>query len=299
MEQTIFNLEQLDEKATTIPFELLSQSIRHEGKYGSALETKPVQIWNLISDIREGLDKNDVNHQLQDIFIQKRSSAALLNDADRNAGFNRYNAPISKWKFDKVIGHITMPNISSPGVNAHIGLTLNEQGLTIAYGMNVHVCQNFNVMGGSIIRTYTYNGQPGLPWDTAKVIINGWTKNLEQLFKVQSDIMHNMENTAIKDERTIQKIVGILYQNAIRQAYFRGPETPFDTHSLSQFVQEMLRQRKEEERLGNVWDLYNWGTSVMKPGIVDIGDISNVSNGYCNFLCNEFGIPVQDVKELV
>lgn len=300
MEQnTVFSLEQVEEKAMPISFEMLSQSIRHEGKHGNALETKPVQIWNLIDDVQETLAKNDMNYDLKEIFIQKRSSAALLNDADRNVGYNRYNAPINKWKFDKVIAHITMPGISSPGTNAHIGLTLNEQGLTVAYGMNVHVCQNFNVMGGSIIRTYTFNGQQGTPWDMAKTIINSWTRNLEQLFKIHTNIMNNMKEKEIKDERTIQKIVGVLYQNAIRQSYFRGPETPFDTHSLSQFVQEMLRQRKEEERIANVWDLYNWGTSVMKPGMVDIGDIANVSNAYSNFLCNEFAIPVEDVKELV
>lgn len=298
-ENTIFSLEEVQEKAVTIPFGLLSQSIRHEGKYGNSLETKPVQIWNLVDDMKNNLNKNEINYVLGDIFIQKRSSAALLNDSDRNAGYNRYNAPISKWKFDKVIAHITIPNITKPGVNAHIALTLNEQGLTIAYGMNVHVCSNFSVMGGSVLRTYTYNGQHGTGWDTIQIFLNLWTKNLEQLFKIQSGIMENMQNTTIKDERTVQKIVGILYQNAIRQAYFRGAETPFDTHSLSQFVQEMLRQRKEEEKIGNVWDLYNWGTSVMKPGIVDIGEISNVSHGYCNFLCNEFGIPVEDIKELV
>ena len=290
------SLEQVDEKATTIPLELLSQSIRHEGKYGNALETKPVQIWNLIDNVRNILEKASMNYSLDDIYVQKRSSAAMLNDADRNAGFNKYHAPISRWKFDKVITSFNMPNISQAGRNAKIGLTLNENGMVVAYGMNVHVCQNFSVLGGTILRTYSFDKTPASPWEFVKMKVSEWTQNLDQLFRVQNEIASRMQEKEVNDERTIQKVVGILYQNAIRQAYFRGEHTPFDTSSLSQFVQEMIRQRKEEEKIANVWELYNWGTSVMKPGIVDISDISNTSDSYAKFLMKEFAIDVKDLS---
>ena len=296
MENQILNLESATERATTISLDMLSQSIRQEGKYGDALSTKPVQIWNLVSDVQEMLDKSNINGSLGDIYIQKRSSAALLNDFDRNAGYNKFNAPINRWKFEKAITSINVPNISNAGTNAKIGITLNEQGLSVAYGMNVHVCSNFSVMGGTLLRTYTFNKQPGLEWSHMKRLLSDWTSRLDQIFGVQSEIMHNMIEKEVKDERTVNKIVGTLYQDAIRQAYFNGDHTPFDTHALSQFVQEMIKQRKEEEKIGNVWDLYNWGTSVMKPNVVDIADISNISSSYADFLCKEFTIDIPTIE---
>jgi hypothetical protein len=295
----VFSLEKVDDKATTIPFELLCRSIRQEGKFGKTLDTKPVQVWSLIRNIQGMIEQGEKNYQMEDLYIQKRSSAAYLNDEDRNAGFSKFNAPINRWKFDKVIGAINLPNISSPGVNAKIAVTLNDLGLMIAFGMNVHVCNNFSVLGGTVLRTFTYNGQPGLSWELVEHRLRGWINSLQQLFSVQSEIMNGMINTPVRDERTIQKIVGILYQKAIEQAYFRGDPTPFDTHGLSQFVQEMIKQRKEEEKLGNVWDLYNWGTSIMKPGIIDIGDIANVSNLYADFLLQEFKISAPSIEDAV
>ena len=295
MENQILNLEKLEDRATTIPFELLSQSIRQEGKLGNILETKPLQIWNLIDHIKNDLVGANINFVPDNIYIQKKSSAALLNDVDRSLGYNRYNAPVNKWKFDKVIAGIDIPNIGSAGVNAKIGITLNDDGIAVAYGMNVHVCQNFNVMGGTVMRTYTFNRVPGVNWEVMKNMLKTWARNLDQIFKVQSETMLRMQEKEIKDERTIQRVIGTLYTNAIKQAYFKGDYTPFDTHALSQFVQEMVKARKEEEKISTVWDLYNWGTSVMKPNIIDTGEISNVSNAYSQFLCEDFKIEVPEL----
>ena len=192
MENQILDLQSVEERAVTLPYDMLSQSIRHEGKYGNALETKPVQIWNLISDVSELLEKVNINHQREDIYIQKRSSAALLNDADKNAGFNKYYAPINRWRFDKVITSLRMPNIERPGANARIALTLNDFGLSVAFGMHISVCTNFSVLGGTLLRTYSFNREPGLSWDTMKMKMKSWTQSLEQLFTIQAGIMNNM-----------------------------------------------------------------------------------------------------------
>lgn len=294
----ILDLKEETEKATEISLDLLRHSIRHEGKYGDTLETKPVQIWNLVDEVTENLDKAGIIFQPGKVFIQKRHSAAMLNDSDRDAGFNKLYAPINRWKFEKVITDLSIPNIGGEGHNAHVALTLNEKGIVVAYGMNIHVCTNFNVMGGAILRTYTHGNQKGTPWQAVRSIISNWSTNLEQVYNIQRELMQEFMNKEVRDERTIQKIIGVLYTNAIKNAYFKkdvGLVTPFDTGELSMFVQTMINQRKEEEKIGNVWDLYNWGTSIMKPNSMDIGEIANNSSIFSSFLCDQFGIPEPNV----
>lgn len=290
----IFTIE--DEKTKVISLNQLSSSIRIEGKYGDKLATKPVQIWRLITKLQEILSNTGLNYTLDNIYVQKRSSAAFLNDQEKDLGYDKYNAPINRWRFDKAITAIKVNNIKNSEGNPSIAITLNEDGLVVAYGMNVSICSNFSIMGANtILRTYKFSDTPGMPWELMKMKIEKWTTEIEPIFALQTEVMENMKNTEIKDITVTDRVIGDLYQKAILQAYFKGDATPFDTHSLSQFVQESLKQRRQEERFGtieNVWDLYNWGTSVMKPSLIDIGEIANNSHLFSNYLCNEFGIPV-------
>lgn len=295
-----------NDKTQEISKDLLSSSIRHEGKYGKSLDTKPIQAWAMIDLITGILESNEVMYKADPIHVQRRASGTYLSDEDRVKGYTKTMAPIEKWKFDKIINLIQLPNIfegDDEGVgfarNATIGVTLNEFGLSVAFGMNVHECVNFNVYGGTILRTYSYGGQQGLQWELMKFKLNDWIKKLDQIWKLQNSISEGFQRATLPEgDHVIHEVIGGLYTHALSAAYFQGAETPFNTHELSEFVQKVIRQRKMEEQIGNVWDLYNWGTSIMKPGSMDIGEIANNSNLWADYLVNYFGIPVEDATIL-
>ncbi len=293
------------DKTQIITRDLLSKSIRHEGKYGKMLDTKPIQVWAMLDLIAGILNGNDVNFKEDPVHVQRRASGTYLNDSDRNNGYTKSIAPIEKWKFDKVINLIQLPNIyegDNEGVgfarNATIGVTLNDLGLSVAFGMNVHECSNFNVYGGTILRTYSYQNKPGMQWELMKIKINDWIGKLDQIWQIQNTIASSFQETELKQNHVIEEVVGELYINALKSAYFQGSETPFNTHELSEFVQKVIQQRKDEEQIGNVWDLYNWGTSIMKPGSMDIGEIANNSNLWADHLAEYFNIPYEDATIL-
>jgi len=246
------------------------------------------------------IEDSGFNYDEKPIYVQNNSSKAYLTDEDKAAGFNQKVAPINRWRFDKIISTIQLPAIvedSEEGVgnarNAAIGLTLNKEGLTVAFGMNVWACKNFNVMGGTILRSYTAGGREATPWELMEHKLKTWIGDLDQIWTVQNEIMHIMKNREIpNNDGIVEELIGNLYLGAIKQAYFRGPEVPFNTHELSDFVQETLKQKKEQDILSNIWDLYNWGTSIMRPGRVDIGEISNNSNMWSDYLIGEFDLQV-------
>lgn len=290
------------EKTQNISMDLLSKSIRHEGKHGRELETKPVQVWTLMLLIMEMLEQNEINYIQDPIHVQNRSSNTYLSDADKAIGYTRTLAPIEKWKFDKVINLIQLPNIyedQNEGIvyarNAVIGVTLNDYGLNVAFGMNVHECVNFNVYGGTILRTYCQGGNQGMNWDSMKIKMKSWIRNLNQIWTVQNDIMKTMQGFELpKNYPVIQEVIGDLYVKALRAAYYKGEITPFNTHELSDFTQKIIKANRDQDQLGTVWDLYNWGTSIMKPGQMDIGEIAANSNLWAGYLSNRFELDIPE-----
>ena len=289
-----------ENKVQTIPFTALASSIRRDpGLVG--IRSVPTQFWTMYSIITSTHAENNINFTEGEFHVQQNSSKAYLTDIEKADGFDSKYAPIDRWRHDKVINLIQIPGISAgTGVdirNAAIGLTINKEGLSIAFGMNVHECSNFNVLGGTILRTYSYdNGRSGeTPWELLMHKLGKWVKGLNQIWNVQNEIMENMKDLQLpQHESVVEEIIGDLYIRAIKQAYFKGGVTPFDTHELSNFTKEMLQARKAEERLANVWDIYSWGTSIMKPGTVDIGEIANNSNLWADYLMDRFAMEVPE-----
>lgn len=277
----------------------ISRSIRREsGLVG--IRQVPVQFWELYAILMTLLTDSDVNYVIGDIHVQSGSSKAYLTDTEKNAGYTSKLAPVDRWRHDKAISVIQLPNILESDQilrNAAVGLTINKEGVLVAFGMNLHECDNFNVLGGQVIRSYSYGNSDATPWEVMKVKLVEWVKNLKQLWKVQNKVMNRMQGHNLPaDIPIIEELIGDLYLKAIRQAYFKGGFTPFDTHELSNFAQEMIKSSRSQERLATLWDIYNWGTSIMKPGIVDIGEIANNSNMWANYLLEKYELSVPEAE---
>lgn len=290
-----------EDKTQTINRDMLQMSIRRESGL-AGIRDIPVQYWTLYQILLSTLEENNLNYTEQDIIVQSNSSRAYLTDIEKAAGFDNKRAPVNRWRFDKIISTIQLPNIfagsGEPAENMRnsaIGLTVNKEGIMVSFGMNLHVCSNFNVMGGTQLRSYKFGNNEALAWELMLHKIKGWIANINQIWTVQNNIMKQMKEFVLPvDIAIVEELVGDLYLAAIKQAYFKGGYTPFDTHELSNFVKEMIQSRRAEERLATVWDVYNWGTSIMKPGIVDIGEIANNSGMWSEYLLNRFEMHVPE-----
>lgn len=287
-----------ENKTQVIPYDALKSSIRRDpGLVG--IRAVPTQFWTMYTILTSMLAENNVNFTEGDFHVQWNSSKAYLTDAEKADGYDAKKAPVDRWRHDKVITMLQIPGIvagrDNEIRNSAIGLTLNKEGLAVAFGMNVHECENFNVLGGTVLRTYNYGNDEGLQWELLVHKLRTWIGGLNQIWKVQNEIMDTMKEYQIhSDIPIVEEIIGDLYIRAIKQAYYKGDITPFDTHELSNFTKEMIQARRTEDRLANVWDIYNWGTSIMKPGIVDIGEIANNSNLWASYLMSKFEMNLQE-----
>ena len=293
-QQQFFGFDK-DENVKNILLRDLAKTVRVEGKFGRMLQTRPVQSWTLISTVMSFLEKEEINHHVKNIYVQKKSSYPRINDSDKVLGYNRENCPLQKWEFDKIMTAIDIPNLGNDLATGSIAISFDDRGMTLAFGMNVHVCSNFSILGGNVMRTFKQGGREAMSWESMRAILAEWIRERQQIIGVEMEIMKRMMDRKIQDETVISRVVGDLYQKAIDQAYFSKQFAPFDTHGMSQFVQEMFKQRKQQDTIGSVWDLYNWGTEILKPGKVDTSDIIESSKTYADYLCLEFGIEREDL----
>jgi hypothetical protein len=284
-----------DESTKTIPLTMLEQSIRVEGKHGRVLATRPVQSWTVVAFILGLLEAQEVNYNLESLYVQKRNSFPMLTDDEKKLGYDRSNCPIRKWMFDKVLATIQIPNLGNDLVCARIGMRFSEEGIETAFGLNVRTCSNFAIMGGSLLHTFKQNGREGQSWESIEYQLKEWTASLDQKMKVEMDIMARMQNAPIS-AGALEFTIGDLYRKAIDQAYISKQPAPFDTAGMSNFVQKMLMKKKDVGAhefnrpvdLNTVWDLYNYGTSVMKPEIMDIAGIQSSSALFAEYLLESF-----------
>lgn len=289
-----------DQNVKEVTINQLKQSIRVEGKHGRVLTTRPVQSWDVLLYIMGLMTQAEVNHTMEHIYVQKRNSYPMINDVDKKElGYSRENCPINKWMFDKIACSFLVPNVGNDLVSARIGMSFNDEGIQIAFGMNVKVCSNFAIMGGQIMSTFKRGSNESLSWQSIEITLKDWIRSLDQKMKVEMELMKRMIETPIEEPEVIDRVIGSLYKRAIDQAYGSKALAPFDTAGMSQFTQNILKSYdykvgdhdfNAQMGIHNVWDLYNYGTNVMKPGMVDIAEIQSSSFLFADHLFNEFEI---------
>lgn len=277
---------QAEDTVKTIGLTDLEKSIRVEGKFGKLLQTRPIQSWELMTMIMTLFAEHNINYTQDVIYVQKKNSHIMINEIERQLKYSKESCPVNRWLFDKILTKWTVPFVGETLDKVGIAMGFNENGIELAFGTHVHVCSNFNILGGNVMRTYTHNGKPGDQFELIKMKLKEWMQGWTQLVHVETTVMNEMKNFVIKDREIILNTIGKLYVRAINQAYGTKNSAPFDTHGMSQIVQNYVNL-KNPVIIENAWDLYNWGTNIMKPGTVDLAEINNNSEMFANFVLED------------
>lgn len=282
MTNEIFSFEK-GEKVANVPMSVLQESVQVKAaNSNNPGPTRPLQSWELIIAIQEMLDKQGITHSLDPIWVEKRSAARILTK-EEEADFNETNTPANKWLFDHVVTRINMP--VDEGMNPSIGISFNRKGIQVVWGTNVMVCQNMCVFGDNMISTYGFDKTP---FGKQMQLLEFWTQKMQERFDNDRQIIHGMQSTGLTPLQ-VTTLIGDLYQRAIEKAYVAKSKviSPINTATLSQITQEVIVKQDE---VATVWDLYNIGTNVIKPGHYNLEDVFPVNQQWSNYLLKEFSL---------
>jgi hypothetical protein len=256
----VFKFEDKRAKIATIDLDMLSKS----GSLRSATSnvpgpTRPLQSWELIRNIIEIANSNTPSCELAPIWVERKNALRLTTEEEETElGIDETNTPINKWVFNHVLTQINInPEKAVKGYNPSIAVSFNQHGIQVVWGLNVHVCSNLSIFGENRISTY---GPDRTPFNKQMDLLSYWMQNINQKFEEDLAIKESMTKTKLAPSQ-INEMIGDLYKLAIDKAYNKGKYAPFNTSILSNIVRNI-----ETENISNVWDFYNVGTNVIKPG---------------------------------
>lgn len=283
-----------DKKVETIDRDLLSKSNMVLDNKDRPYKTRPVQTWQLLDDMEQIIREQGINYSLDPIYVQANSSKRILTQ-DEKAIYTAENTPIGKWVFNDMITRFHLPHAEDEtgqtGRNIGIAVCFHKKGITMSWGLNENICENFSILTRSTLQTFGSDDRKK-DYDMIKLQVADWLRHFEDKRALELEMMDKMKNTVIEGGYALDKLIGKLYRKAVDQAYGSKSIAPFTINSMSNFVQEIDCRRTESvlQEDPNLYEVYNFGTSVMKPGMVDMGDIIEVSSLFAEFLLKEFNL---------
>ena len=282
--ETIYKLEG-EGKASVISLDLLRESQLIRMQNGRDMVTRPIQSWELIDRIGHMLGEKGVPNSLDPIYVQKSESQQILTAAERGI-YTAETTPINRWLFNQLITRINIFPEKEGETNTAIALSFNKNGLLLAFGENVRICQNMSVFGNNLMTTY---GNNKVPFDKMMEVLNHWIETLEEKITWDLNMINGMKSIGIRDGRELERIMGNLYLRSVKQAY-GNHVAPFSMTQMSLFAQEINRRFEDDSRLGTVWDLYNVGTNLYRPSDVDMVNIFHSPKIWYDVLTEEYPV---------
>lgn len=282
---TVFQFKDDNKRVGVINYELLKHSKMILDSKGNPLRTRPVQSWELIEDVMEEAEKRNLNYIFDGVIVDKNSATKPMTREEKKV-YENDNTPIKYWVFNDLITRMIFPTTGDDGNDGSIAIAFNDYGIQVAFGLNTRICSNMSILGGKILRTYS---QKKLHYPEILNMIIGWMDNLESVVAVEMEIMHILnQHTIWADSETIHEydermdnLIGKLYRFAVMQNYFdKKTDAPLNQSNVSKFCQSAISKKEEhiEKGMFSAWDLFNIGTSIIRPGNVDSKNI--IDNSY-------------------
>ena len=309
----IFKFEE-EETVKDISLGLLEQSLMIRDAKGQPPKNRPIQTWELIQEIETLCTEAKLNVSVEHIYVTRAGSNPIINRGEKELYKNGDNIPIEKWLFSRVAMQMFIHHKEDLDSKTAIVFSYHDKGLQIAMGQHVHVCSNMCIFGDNTMYTF---GPDRMPFDKIMDVLKGWIGDFEKKRAEDLQMIEQMRNFVLDDsnlEDFFDAMVGRLYRNAIAQAYHKGTEGVFNVSQCSSFVQHFENEWKnkcEEFRQAvengedspkdpvrfcmTLWEIYNWGTQVIKPEGNDISMIYDTIAKWGTFIAKFSGFNMEKI----
>ncbi|HMA68766.1 MAG TPA: hypothetical protein VKN74_02765 [Candidatus Mcinerneyibacterium sp.] len=279
MEQRVLDFK---EKIEKLSLDELKSSIQAREISGYS-RTLPVEHFQLWEDILETLDKKNIQYDVQHICAAGGKNARRIKRVEEQIGKDTLGAT---W-LQKLIGKIIIKDLANDESSASLGIAFHDKGIQVSYGQNIIVCNNFSIMNASNTVT-TFGKNSFNNYGNFLQVINAWITEHEKLRKSDLDTIETMKTISIDEHNVMPSIIGKLQMKAVEATYLKGKTAPFNIGQVSTFTKNYLESKSDNVK--NLWELYNHGTNIMKPEIVDISTLQPQIIQFTNFINEEFSV---------
>ena len=278
-ENTPFAFSEAKKRVGSISMNYLRNSSMILDSKGNPLRTRPVQSWELLDDFKEALQENEINFIPDRIYVDRNSSTKRMTRDERQK-YSEGDAPIKYWVFNDLITRFVFPDHGDDGNKGCVAVAFNSNGIQVSFGLHVNICSNLDILSGNILQTY---GQKKMSYGDILGEVKSWFSTIEQKVKVEMDIMNMLQDYSVWNvgsqksyEEVENSIIGKVYRDAVIQNYGDSKDVAaINQHNASRFCQELIKQGDNYQEKGEftAWDLYNVGTSIIRPGNLDTKNV--------------------------
>ena len=300
--EKIFRFEE-EENVKDISLELLSQSLMITDAAGRPPKNRPIQSWELIQSITDMATAAKLNVEVAHIYVPKKDSTPVIRKEEKELYSQGDNIPIGKWLFNKLAVLIKLHHPEDTDTVTALAASYHDKGIQIVWGQNVNICSNMCVFGGNTIYTF---GDEKMPFEKIQEILQKWIGEFEVKRALDLSIIKAMKDFVISEfgiEHFLDAMVGRMYRNAVKCVYLGSGRSVFNITQCSSFVQEMenklIQYRQaiaefedpeadhpsnETRPVLTLWEIYNWGTEILKPENTDVANVYQVAVDWGKFL---------------
>lgn len=265
------------EQVKVIPLEDLRESRSILDFTGRSPKNRPVEPVELIEQLVAMCNENRIIHNLDEIYVDKNNSRPT------RQGQKEVSYDIGNWLFERILTRISFHD-GNDAFNSAIGISYNEKGITLAFGTNVKICSNMSILHRDhCISTF---GNDKETFDRMMIIFGSWLQNLPQHSEDNFKKLSIMQKKKLKPEK-IDEFIGRLYKKAVTKAYINQSErnVPLNISQMSILTQNLLKENVDNVK--TVYDFYNIGTQIFKPGRNDFATMFEDNYTWCEIIDSE------------
>lgn len=245
---------------------------------------------DFIFDIGRRITSAGLEMEQEPIYIRKGGPSTAPNAnvypfLEEKWGENALQAHVIR----KLVTRINITTMQNKETQASIGIGFNQHGIILAFGQNVFVCSNMSIWGENVISNY---GSSKMGTQEVLARFDDWMAGYEVKRKIDLKIISAMKRREAS-HKIIPDLIGQMQMAAVRQAYLKGEQAPFNISQITDFTKNYLKRLQNEEQLEirNIWDLYNIGTRLLRANEMrDLEPIFHQNQVFGNFLMDKFSL---------
>ena len=282
MKQKEYNMKNqlfIDDKITVeeIGLDDLRRTVLTRDQKGLS-KTIPIEHFEVFDRVLDSLSSNRLNVQPDLIYASGGRNAKVISKVEELMGIDKVTE--AYW-LQKILGTISIMDYADQESIAKIAISFSPDGIFLAYGQEVRICRNMSILGKT---NFIDLSKIGL--DKAMQIVNAWAITHEQKRELEMGVFHNMKQIEVNMNH-IDRAIGKLHKAAVTQAYInRKDPAPFTIHQLTGFTKGLLQHGVEP--INTLWDLYNVGTSIIRPMDNEFSTALQQNVGWADFLLKEY-----------
>jgi len=271
------------ENVMEVTLEQLSKTSGLSNYSGTLPKNRPVEHYQLIDDLSEIVRSNGYEPTLENIYVSKSDSHRIMVLDPNKEGL------LPSWLFQRLVSRIHLKSLGDENSHTSIAIAYNTNGIAIAWGQNVNICQNMNIFGNNIMYTYGNGTGKVQEYEKIKQIFNEWCIQAEQKRLFDLEVYKKMNEITFNKAEQVRTFIGDLHLDAVATAYINtGLNAPLNIGQLSEFSRTFLKEYPIDPNVEPIndfvtlHDLYQIGTSILKPHKADLvtiwEDVRNFGN---------------------